>query len=378
MANSRQYGAFGLLRKSIGSLVYSKSKDGNGKTIQVVRSKPTSVANPNTVNQILQRAKISPASRFYNAMVEILDHSWQGVEYGAASRQHFLSLALSQDGPYIPKGVTEVIPAAYPVSEGSMAKLVASPVAGTGAEFQTAALTQATVDLLVAAGLPLGAQLTVVGFYKTVSGGYDFAYGRVVNEVGQLFEFTKTTAANMAVSVAADGVIRITTANGSATVAVAAIASQLHNGTWERSSQWLELTDAMREGLYDNEAMQITISSYASNEDINRLNSAWYLNLANGQPFSGQLFVANEYLSDEAESKTEFPLGRLILPDGGTRIVYFTDDGTAAGKLKIIVDGAIVDGTAEQAAYLAGDPGSRYYGARPEMWLNVYATQLGF
>lgn len=377
MANSRQHGAFGLLRKSIGSLVYSKSKDGAGKTIQVVRSKPSSVANPNTVNQILQRAKISPASRFYNAMAEILDHSWQGVEYGAASRQHFMSLALSQNGPYIPKGVTELIPAQYPVSEGSMAKLVASPVAGEGAEFQTAALTQATVDLLVGAGLPVGAQLTVIGFYKTASGGYDYAYGRVVNEVGQLFEFTNTTAANMAVSVAADGIIRITTANGSATVAVAAIASRLHNGTWERSSQSLVLTESMYEGLYDNEAMEITISSYQSSEDINRLNSAWYLNLANGQPFSGQLFVAETYLSEDAETKTPVPLGRLVNPDGTTKIVFFTDDGTAAGKLKIIVDGAVVDGTAEQAAFIASSD-SPYYGAKPEMWLNVYATQLGF
>lgn len=377
MANSRQYGAFGLLRKSIGSLVYSKSKDGKGKTIQVVRSKPTTVANPNTVNQILQRAKISPASRFFNAMAEILDHSWQGVEYGAASRLHFMSLALSQDGPYIPRGITEVIPAQYPVSEGSMAKLIASPVAGAGAEFQTAPLTQATVDLLIAAGLPQGAQLTVIGFYKTASGGYDYAYGRIINEVGQLFEFTKTTAANMAVSVASDGVIRITTANGAATVAVAAIASQLHNGTWERSSQWLVLTDAMYEGLYDNEAMMITISSYESAEDINRLNSAWYLNLANGQPFAGQLFVDSVYLSDEAETKTDVPLGRIISPSGGATIVFFTDDGTAAGKLKIIQDGQIVDGTAEQAAYIASAD-SKYYGAKPEMWLNVYATQLGF
>lgn len=375
MANSRQYGAYGLLRKSIGSLVYSKSKDGNGKTIQVVRSKPTSVSNPNTVNQILQRCKISPASRFYNALAEILDHSWQGIEYGAQSRQHFMSIALSQSGPYIPKGITELIPAEYPVSEGTMAKLIASPVAGQGAAIQTSPLTQETVTLLVSAGLPEGAQLTVIGFYKTASGGYDFAYGRVINEVGQLFEFTKTTAANMSVTVDANGTIRIPTANGSATVAVAAIASQLHNGSWERSSQWLVLTEAMHEGLYDNEAMEITLSSYESLEDINKLNSAWYLNLANGQPFSGQLFVAN-FTFEEATEASQVPMGRLVT-NNGTKIVYFTDDGTAAGKLKLIVNGQVVDGTAAQAAEISGT-GSRYYGAQPEMWLAVYATQLGF
>lgn len=377
MANSRQHGAFGLLRKSIGSLVYSKSKDGAGKTIQVVRSKPTSVANPNTVNQILQRSKISPASRFYSALAEILDHSWQGVEYGAASRTYFMSKALSLVGPYIPRSVTEMIPAEYPVSEGSMAHLNASPVDGAGANIAATALTQANVDALVAAGLPAGAQLTIIGFYRTAAGGYDFAYGRVINEVGQLFAWTKSTAANMTVSVG-NGVISIPVANGTATVAVAAIASQLRNGTWERSTQSLVLTDAFREGLYDNDALELTVASYQGSVDINRINSAWYLNLASGQPWPGMLYIQDAYLSEDAEAAVPIPLGRQLDESGSLlRNVVFTDDGTAAGKLKIVQNNQIVDGTAEQTAFVIGSS-SKYYGYKTEMWLDVYATQLGF
>ena len=378
MANSRQHGAFGLLRKSIGSLVYSKSKDGSGKTIQVVRSKPTSVTNPNTVNQILQRAKIKPASRFYAAMVGILDHSWQGVEYGNASRSYFMSKALSQVGPYIPKSVTEMIPAEYPVSEGSMAKLTASPVSLEGASIAGSALTQANVDALIDAGLPAGAQLTVIAFYRTTSGAYDFAYGRIINEAGQMFAWTKSTAANMTVEVV-NGVIAIPVANGAATVAVAAIASQYKNGVWERSTQSLVLTDAFRDGLYDNQALELTVASYQGAVDLNKINSAWYLNLASGQPFPGQLYIADTYLSDEAETKVPIPFGRQVAADGSLlRNVVFTDDGTATGKLIKLVNDSFVQGTAEETTYVTRDPGSKYYGYTTEMWLDVYATQLGF
>lgn len=382
MANSRQYGVYGLLRKSIGSVVYSKSKDGKGKTIQVVRTKPTTVDNPNTVGQILQRCKIKPATRFYNAMQDILDHSWEGVPYMQTSRQYFMSKALKLSGPYIPKSVTDVIPADYPVSEGSIPPLLASPLAAvSGTDIASAALTAENVALLIDAGVQQGAQLTIIAWYKTASGAYDFAYGRIINEVGNMFAWTKSTASGMTVSLF-QRVFNISQANGRETVAVAAICSKLVNGTWQRSTQSLVLTDAFRDGLYNQYAQQLTIESYQEQGDINKLNSAWYLNLANGQPFPGQLSVITAPYAwdseDEPTASVTTVLGREVLGRNSFKDTLFTDDGTVTGKLVTVADGQVVMGTAEMTQGLRTNPASRYYGVPVLPWLDVYATQLGF
>lgn len=378
MANSTQYGAFGLLRKSIGSVVYSRSKDGKGRTIQVARSKPVTVANPNTIGQILQRCKISPATRFYNAMVTLLDHSWEGVAYEQQSRQHFMELALKLQGPFIPKSVTEVIPADYPISEGSLPNLIASPVAAEGTALASAQLTAENVAALIAAGVPEGAQLTIVAWFKTASGSYDFAYGRIINAVGNIFAWTKSTAANMTVNLV-NGVFHISYANGRETVAVGAILSKFENGAWKRSTQNLVLDDDYYEGLYNAAARQLTVESYQTGGDINKINSAWYLNLANGQPWPGQLSVINNVPLDDAEPGTRGNVieGTMATQDGDFTYTIFTDDGTAAGKLIMVADGQIVQGTAEQTAFVLSLSG-RLYGDRVNQWMDVYATQLGF
>ena len=380
MANSRTYGAFGLLKKSIGSVVYSRGKDGAGRTIQIVRGKPTVVANPRTVAQILQRAKIKPAQRFYNALYEILDHSWQGVQYGTPSKNYFLSKALSQSGPYIPKSVTQMIPAAYPISEGSIASIIASPVAAAAAEtnvaLQALTLDAAAVQKLIAAGVPEVAQLTIIAFYRRQSGEYAYAYGRLINSVGSLFEWTGSTAANMTVTlVPTSSTFHISAANGLATVAVAAIVSKLNNGTWERSTQELILTEDLQNGLYGPEAQQLTIESYGDVVDVNKLNSAWYLNLANGQAWPGEIFVARESLVDGGEEKN-IVLGKIVQPSGSIRYVCFTSDGTANGKLIEVVNGNVVVSTDDVPA----DTGIWRYGpiSQFDLWLTVYATQLGF
>lgn len=378
MANSRVHGAFGLLKKSIGSLVYSRGKNGAGKPIQVVRQKPTEVYNPRTVGQILQRAKIKPAQRFFNALQEILDHSWQGVTYGTPSRNYFLSKALAQSGPYIPRSVTQVIPAAYPVSEGSIASILVSPVAVTEGEaiihLETVQVDAATVQALVAAGVPEGAQLTIIAFFRRQSGEYAYAYGRLVNTVGSLFDWTGSTPAGMSVALdPATSTFHIDTADGKATVAVAAIVSRLSNGTWERSTQSLVLTDEMTAGLYGDAAMQITIESYGDTVDVNKLNSAWYLNLANGQSWPGRLTTVSVPLSGGAGATTVV-IGQQILPNGSVRYVLFTDNGEAGGHPLMVLNGQIVPAS-NTASYVLSENGA-LYGYQVEPWVNVYATQL--
>ena len=126
MARSKIGGAFGMLRGSIGSVTYSTKKTNSGKTEQIARQKAQSVTNPNTTAQIMQRMKLGPAQRFFDAFEQvvakgIISHSFEAIPYGNASRTHFISLAMKEEAAvYVPKGVDFFVPGEYVVSEGSL------------------------------------------------------------------------------------------------------------------------------------------------------------------------------------------------------------------------------------------------------------------
>jgi hypothetical protein len=114
MATSKTF--FGLRSGSTKSLTFQVV---NGK--QVTKERVQSVKNPNTRNQIMQRMKLGPALRFYRALEPVLNHSFEGVPYGAKSRQHFLKLAMKRsDGPFMKKGDDSIPYSAYCVATGSL------------------------------------------------------------------------------------------------------------------------------------------------------------------------------------------------------------------------------------------------------------------
>lgn len=57
----------------------------------------------------------------------MLDHSFQGVQYGEKSRQRFMSLAMKQNGgPYVVKDYKQLVPGSYTVSTGNLAPVLLS------------------------------------------------------------------------------------------------------------------------------------------------------------------------------------------------------------------------------------------------------------
>lgn len=112
-------GFFSKRRGKVGDLIFSVL---NGQ--QVTKSAPASVANPKTDAQNVQRMKLGPAQHFYDAFSSLLNHSWQNVQYGTKSRNHFMSLALRRNGgPYVVKGNEALVPGGYPISSGSLGNI---------------------------------------------------------------------------------------------------------------------------------------------------------------------------------------------------------------------------------------------------------------
>lgn len=117
MAKSKSF--FGLRTGSTKSLTFSVYRG-----TQVTKDRVTRVANPRTVAQMQQRAKVPVVAAARVALAGLVDHSFEGVPYGQASLQKFSSLNLSNGAlnvaSYPPNGVSNMGCADFIVSQGSL------------------------------------------------------------------------------------------------------------------------------------------------------------------------------------------------------------------------------------------------------------------
>lgn len=135
MATSKSF--FGMRRGKAGAFVYSIL---NGR--QITRAIAEYVTNPQTASQMYQRIKLAPASLFYNAFNNVLNHSWEGIKYGRLSRQKFLSYALGTDNviPFVIKNYKTPVAGNYQVSSGTLGEVrtqLESYTVGTGEDATT-------------------------------------------------------------------------------------------------------------------------------------------------------------------------------------------------------------------------------------------------
>ena len=117
MAKSKSF--FGLRTGSTKSLTFSVYRG-----TQVTKDRVTRVANPRTVAQMQQRAKVPLVAAARAALAGLVDHSFEGVPYGQASLQKFSSLNLANGAlnvaSYPPNGVSNMGCADFIVSLGSL------------------------------------------------------------------------------------------------------------------------------------------------------------------------------------------------------------------------------------------------------------------
>ena len=344
MARSKIGGAFGMLRGSIGSVTYSTKKTSSGKTEQIARQKAQSVTNPNTTSQILQRMKLGPAQRFYDAFENvvakgILSHAFEAIPYGNASRQHFISLAMKEEAAvYVPKGVDFFVPGEYVVSEGSLTSLdyhheiTADDEQSLNSIFadfrENAHLTADDIEKWVALGYEKGMQLTVIGARAIAGGRYEPFASRILMSEGNF----------------ADNPLPIALCDGGVFIdddtSIAAVAFIVSKGSQEsndyRSTQKMMFVNGYN-SLKSLDALQAAIESYQEGYEVNSLNSNWYLNQDNGQAFNGrvELLAIQRYLNNDTSEEETTGQAFIGVQVNGSDLTYvvFTSDGTANGKI---------------------------------------------
>ena len=376
MATSLTGGAFGFLRKSIGSITYRTSTSAlDGKKRQVASLKPTSVKNPNTVAQIMQRMKMAPAAKFFDALSGILDHSWEGVPYGAKSRLEFMRRAMKNDpAVYVPYGYKNVAPGEYEISAGSLPSLPwrngevdAEEMDPSDRLFSSEqALTAQDVANMADFGVLQGDQITVVAFVNN-GGLYEAETSRVIVGAGNSWNDELSSP----LQVFTEGV---SASNNYAAVAVI-VSRGKEAATAKRSNEKMLLLGEYK-NLLSLEAMNAAIASYQTQTAYNTLNSDWYLNQGSNQPYNGRIVAGNIAVTPTGGQSTVVTAAiAQQLVNSQIKQKLFTVDGSEEGAL-IGNDGQPVKVGQVTITYAMVNDKSELAGA--EKWSADYLEQAGF
>lgn len=323
----------GHARGKVGDLVFARAY---GK--QIVRAKAQSVANPKTIGQNTQRAILATIAKEAALLTPIVDHSFANVKYGAESVRHFrkINMGILRNMLLSAVGVNynlsakgaNAVPNALKISEGSLPAFNAAYQDNLLGFYQASTLSALEeIDVKdfrqAYPYLQGGDQLTLVKLVKTAGSlldgdaafalsvdrivfapdAFDDPNSQIIDDEGYFelskLDLTRTTNDSM-LSVVDGGAgkgLGVSTDTDN-TYAAALILSRKVNNVWQRSTQYLELTQF--DDATDNQA---AIDSYGA---------------------SSSLAGATEYLN-QADENT---------PDAGIRGAY------AAGS--VIVDGSTV------------------------------------
>lgn len=165
----------GMSRGSVGDVTFYRNR-GN----QVARARNRAPMNPKTEAQTIQRMILATASKAYSRMKGIVDHSFQGVQYGGVSQSYFLKRAMEDIRNWVAQTIT--ITGEYPTA-------LRNPLAYRGLAYPTNAHLSG-VGLLISEGTipsvqpnivtPQGGDPVVTGWGGVLDGESPVTVGEVL------------------------------------------------------------------------------------------------------------------------------------------------------------------------------------------------------
>lgn len=277
MAKSNSF--FGLRRGSTKSLTFAVN-DG----MQITKDRVTQVKNPRSKAQMAQRCLLKTISLAYASMKSILDHSFEGVSYGALSMRHFQSInfnlvkaarfATAKTIGYAKYGDSTPNLGQYVIAQGSLNQpnfnAFTLAVQGSGISIAVSDVTT-VADFATKLGIGLGEMITICAQIQSNKNAVAFAWVR--------FTLPSNAAANISeIQVESNLKVEATFNNGvSAVVSVAdfgsdtakgalytAIRSKYSNNGWLRSKAVLNLVTGTL--TYEDEYKE-ALHSYPTGEE---------------------------------------------------------------------------------------------------------------
>lgn len=184
MAKSNSF--FGLRRGSTKSLTFAVN-DG----MQITKDRVTQVKNPRSKAQMAQRCLLKTISLAYSSMKSILDHSFEGVSYGALSMRHFQSInfnlvkaarfATAKTIGYAKYGDSTPNLGQYVIAQGSLNQpnfhAFTLAVQGSGISIAVSDVTT-VADFATKLGIGLGELITICAQIQSNKNAVAFAWVR--------------------------------------------------------------------------------------------------------------------------------------------------------------------------------------------------------
>lgn len=298
----------GVVTGKLGNMVGQKNALVTGADKQVWRVYKGDVKNPKTIKQAQQRALFVAVKNFAQALSGILDHSWQGVDYGTKSLNHFRKLVLSNKGVNYPgyiiqeKGSQDAVPQSFPLSTGNIPFYdgidwtEGSTIAVLG--FNYVDITATTVGaywtqfLADNPSFKNGDMITVVAF---IGSGYT---PDVYSEIYPVYDrFIIDTESTVAITgnhpISQKGIFQLTSDSIGSTnyicvshatdadniIVAAGVIISRQKGTkaqWQRSTSKMYVTNEYRNWVMTADYITAVLDSYMNS--VSDAESDWYLN----------------------------------------------------------------------------------------------------
>lgn len=344
------HGPLGRVKGSVGNVTYRRIY--GVANASAMYDKVLEVANPKTANQIIQRAKMQPAQKFYEAFKSVLNHCLQGRQPGEITRRAWMSMHMNSSfrrNMYVPKGWEGIVASPYVVSKGVLPTVGPAIFEDEGIEYDvptfgikyTPSTTEIrSVDVMSAALLTANPDRLQVGdeltFLFLVTDDYTGpeAYPLIVSFVidpntgGEVpLRMGGNQYGGMYVQPLALDIDTYTC------VAAACIHSRKVGDKWQYSSEEMSLLVDYNVLWSNSRAYNQMMASYGA-EGYNATNGRRVLQQATNQPYNGHIATLAHldserkitYLASVRENVDAAKIADNV-------IGVFTSDGTAGGNL---------------------------------------------
>ena len=344
------HGPLGRVKGSVGNVTYRRIY--GVANASAMYDKVLEVANPKTANQIIQRAKMQPAQKFYEGFKSVLNHCLQGRQPGEITRRAWMSMHMNsafRRNMYVPKGWEGIVASPYVVSKGVLPTVGPAIFEDLGMEYDLPVFglkyTQSDVDSrsvdifsanllrLNPDRLQVGDELTFL-FLVTDDFTGPEAYPLVVS-----FVIDPNTGGEVPMKMGGDeyGSMAVQPlamdVNTYTCVAAACIHSRKVGDKWQYSSEEMSLLVGYDVQWSNSKAYNQMMASYGA-EGYNATNGRRILQQATNQPYNGHIAMLAHidskrkitYLASVRENVEASKFADNI-------IGVFTSDGTAGGNL---------------------------------------------
>lgn len=381
------HGPFGRVKGSIGNTTFRRIY--GEANASAAYDKVLEVSNPRTGAQILQRMRLAPAQKFYEAFKQVLDHSRQGIQAGEKTRRAFMAEVMSQgfsSMPYVVKGFQGVVGERYPLAKGTLPRVFAQV---------SVSMEWCEVELNVLAGQGVGTpaallnnlQLNNPGRFEdgdeltfVVLAGND-AYGS--ENYALIYSIVLSSSDSET-----DLTERIQVSDGSginfvppffteddSVFGCAVIHSRKIGTEWKYSNAELDFDQDYYMIYHSGNAYRAAMASYGA-AGFNVPNGRKQLNLATNQPYNGAISKANGIINPNTNEEVKFTYLMST-----TQIVDSSKQAQVVTSV-FVKDGALVNEKGEQVKKTEG---GQQVNVTPQMvgwtggtrvWKDAYLVQV--